>query len=88
MAKLISCDCKYKFNSTTCNSNQKRNNETCYSKCKKGHSWNLGTSICENTIYLKSIADTSVSACDKNISVTDIVSTKKANTIATNLSKN
>ena len=76
MAKLISCDCKYKFNSTTCNSNQKRNNETCYSKC-----------ICENTIYLKSIADTSVSACDKNISVTDIVSTKKANTIATNLSK-
>ena len=50
----------------------------CYSNCKKGHSWNLGTSICENTIYLKSIADTSVSACDKNISVTDIVSPKKA----------
>ena len=28
MAKLVSCDCKYKFNSTTCNSNQKHNNET------------------------------------------------------------
>ena len=28
----ISCDCKWKFNSTTCNSNQKLNNET--SQCK------------------------------------------------------
>ena len=24
MVKHISCDCKWKFNSTTCNSNQKR----------------------------------------------------------------
>ena len=30
----ISCDCKCKFNSTTCNSNQKWNNETSQFKCK------------------------------------------------------
>ena len=38
--KYISCDCKCKFNSATCNSNQKWNNKTCqcefknYRKCK------------------------------------------------------
>ena len=37
----ISCDCKYKFNSTPSNLNQKWNNKTCececknYCKCKK-----------------------------------------------------
>ena len=44
--------------------------------------------ICKNNKYLKSIADTSVIECDEVISVMDIVSTKKANTIATNLSIN
>ena len=34
MAKQISCDCKCKFNSKTCNSNQKWNNETCHCECK------------------------------------------------------
>ena len=29
MKKHISCDCKCKFNSTTCNSNRKWNNKTC-----------------------------------------------------------
>ena len=29
MTKDISCDCKCKLNSTTCNSNQKWNNKTC-----------------------------------------------------------
>ena len=48
MAKHIACNCKYKFNSTTCNSNQwnykKWNNKTCryelknYHKCKKDYS--------------------------------------------------
>ena len=44
MAKYISCDCKYKFNSTACNSNKKWNNKTCqcecknYRKCKKDYS--------------------------------------------------
>ena len=46
MTEHISCDCKCKFNSTTCNSNQKWNNKTCqcecknYRKCKKYYSWN------------------------------------------------
>ena len=29
MVKNITCDCKYKFDSATCNSNKKWNNETC-----------------------------------------------------------
>ena len=29
MTKYISCDCKFKFNSTTCNSDQEWNIETC-----------------------------------------------------------
>ena len=46
MTKHIPCDCKCKFNSTTCNSNQKWNNKTCqyecknYHKCKKDYRWN------------------------------------------------
>ena len=27
ITRHISCDCKWKFNSTTCNSNQRSNNE-------------------------------------------------------------
>ena len=34
MTEHISCDCKCKFNSTTCNSNQKWNNKTCQWECK------------------------------------------------------
>ena len=34
MTKHISCDCRLKFNSTTCNSNQKWNNKSCKCKCK------------------------------------------------------
>ena len=30
----ISCNCKYKFNSATCNSNQRWNNEKCQCECK------------------------------------------------------
>ena len=66
MTKHISCDCKCKFNSATCNSNQKWNNKTrqceCKSYCtyKKDYSWNPSTCICENSKYLKSNADTSV----------------------------
>ena len=61
MVKHISCDCKCKFNSTTCNLNQKWINKTCqcecknYRKCKKDYSWNTSTCICENSNYLKSI---------------------------------
>ena len=31
----ISCDSKWKFNSTTCNSNKKRDNDKCQCECKK-----------------------------------------------------
>ena len=41
--------------------------------------------IYENSKYLKSIADTSVIACDEIISVMAIVSTKMTDTIATNV---
>ena len=34
LVKQISCDCKWKFNSTTCNSNQIWNNETSQCECK------------------------------------------------------
>ena len=91
MRKHISGDCKCKFNSTTCNSNQKWNNKTCqcecenYRKCKKDYSCNFSTCICENSKHLKSISDTSVTECDEIVIVMDIVSTKKTNTIATNL---
>ena len=88
MAKHISCDCKCKFNSTTCNSNQKWNNKTrqceCknYRKCKKDYSWNPSKRLFDNSKYLKSIADTSVIECDEIISAMDILSTKMRNTIA------
>ena len=59
MTKHTSCDCKYKFNITTCNSNQKWNKKTCYCKCKS-YLLDPSTCICENSKYLKSIADTLV----------------------------
>ena len=63
MTKHIFCDCKCKFNGTTCNSNQKWNNQTCKCKCKncckciKDYSRNRSTCICENS---KCIVHTSV----------------------------
>ena len=66
MTEDISCDCKCKFNSTTCNSKQKWNNKTCQCECKnyrkrkKDYSWKPSICICENSKYLKSVADTSV----------------------------
>ena len=36
-----------------------------YHKWKTDHSWNSSTCICENSINLKSIADTSVTECDE-----------------------
>ena len=51
MAEHLSCDCKCKFNSTTCNSNQEWNIKSyqCgyknYCKCKKDHSWNPSASF-------------------------------------------
>ena len=91
MTKHISCDCKCKFSSTTCNSNQKWNNKKCQRECKncrtckKDYSWNPSTCICENSKYLKSNVDNSVIASDEIISVMDIVSIKVTSTIATNV---
>ena len=91
MTGHISCDCKCKFNIITCKSKQKWNNKTCqcecknYRKCKENHSWNLSTCIGENSMYLKSVADTSVTKSDEIVIFMDNLPTKKANTIATNV---
>ena len=85
----ISCDCKRKFSSTACNSKQKWNNKTCqweiknYRKWKNNYSWISSICICENSMYLKGI--TSVTKCDEVVIVMDFASTKKTNTIATNV---
>ena len=39
MTEHISCDCKCKFNSTTCKVNQKWNNKTCQCECKNYHKY-------------------------------------------------
>ena len=81
LVKHILCDCKCKYNSTTCNSNQKWNNKTgqceCknYRKYKNDYSWNPNTCACENSRYLKSIADDSKIVCNEIIYVMDIAST-------------
>ena len=91
MTEHISCDCKCKFNSATCNSNQQWNNKTCqckcknYRKCKEKYSWNPCTCICENTMYLRSVADTSVTKCDEILIVMNNLSTQRTNTITTNV---
>ena len=59
-----------------------------YHKCKKDYSWSPSRCICEGSKYLKIITDTSVSKCDEIISVMDIKSTKKTNTLVTNITKN
>ena len=90
MIEHISFDCKWKFNSTTCNSNQKWNNKTCqcecknYHKCKNDYSWIPSTCICKNSKYLKSVANTSVTECDGIVIGIDNVPTKKTNTVAIN----
>ena len=89
ITKNISCNCKCKFNSTVSNSKQKWNNKTYQDECnnyhkgKKVYSWNPTTCMCDNSNYLKSIADSSVVACDEIISVMNTVSTKRKKTIAT-----
>ena len=87
MKQHISCVCKYKCNSTTCNLNKKWNNKICqceckkYPLCKRDYSWNPNK-------YLKSTGDTSVIDFGESISVMDIVTTRMANTIGTNVTRN
>ena len=52
---------------------------------KKDYSWNPSTCICENSKCSKSVADTSFTKCDEIVIVMDIVSIKKTETIATNV---
>ena len=90
MTKHISCDCKCKFNSKTCNTKQKWSDKTCKCECKnykcgKDYNWNPSTCVCENNKYLKTIADTSVTECYEIIIVIDNVPTKKTNTITTKM---
>ena len=91
MTEHISCNYECKFNSTACHPKQKWSNKTCqcecknYCKCKENFSWNLSTCISENSKYLKNVSNTSVTKCDEIRIVMDIVSTKKTNTIATNV---
>ena len=54
-------------------------------KVKKDYSLNPSTCICENSKYLKSVFDTSVTKCDKIVFVTINLSTKKTNAITTNV---
>ena len=67
LIKYISCDYKWKFSTTTCNSDQKWNNDKCQCECEKYLTCkkNYSTCICENSRYLKSIADDSVIECEK-----------------------
>ena len=94
MTENISCNFKCKFNKATCSSKQKQNNKTyqcefkIYRKYNKDYSWNLSRYICENSKYFKSVADTSMIACEENITDMDIESKKKAKAIATNVSIN
>ena len=61
LVKHISCYCKCKADSGTCNSNQKWNDDKfqckCkkYCVCKKAYSWNPRTSISKQSMYLKII---------------------------------
>ena len=55
---------------------------------KKNYNCHPSTCICENSKYLKSIADNSVIKCDEIISAMDIESIKMTNTIRTNASIN
>ena len=87
MTKHNSWNCKCKLNSK-CNWNKKWNYITCQCQCRNCHSWNPTTCICENSIYLRSIADTSVIECDEIASAMDIASTKMTNTMAAHVSIN
>ena len=91
MAEHISCDCKCKFNMTICNANQNWNNKYAnvnakiIANTKKVIDGNPSTCICENNRYLKRY-------CwyfrDEIVIAMDIISTKKQNTIATNVTSN
>ena len=92
MTEHIQCDCKCKFNSSsTCSSKQKSNNKICqcecknFCKCEKDYGLNSSTFIYENSKYLNSVADTSVTKCDEIVILVNNVLTKKTNAITINV---
>ena len=52
---------------------------------EKHYSWNPSICICENSKYLKSVVDTSVTKCDTIVIVLNNLSTKKTKSITTNV---
>ena len=88
MKKHISRGCKYKFNSSICNSKQKWINKTCQwdykncQKCKKDFSWSPSAGICENSKYLKSIGYNLGTECAAVVITRNNLSTKKITSIA------
>ena len=78
LEKHISCDHKYKFDSSKCNSNQKWNNKMCRYECKnsikqhmcgKDYVWNPSTCPWKIDKYLKNIISDSVVIHDETIDV-------------------
>ena len=54
-----------------------------YHKYKENYSLNPSTCIYENSKYLESVADTSVTECDEIVTVMNNLSTKETNTTFT-----
>ena len=51
------------------------------------NNWNHSSCICEYNKYSKSVVDISVAECDEIVIVMNNLSTKKTNTIATNVTR-
>ena len=79
MTEHISCDCKCKFNSATCNSKQNgiikyvNVNAKNFYKCEKGYSWNLFI-LDEIVIVMKNLSTEKI-----NIIATNVTSTASIN---------
>ena len=92
LTKVISCNCKCKFDGKKYNSNQKCNNDKCQCECKKhrickkDYTWSLSTCSWENKKKLASITDDSVITCDEIIDA-EITNNEKTKTISTNFNK-
>ena len=87
MTEHISCDYKCKFNSTTCDSIKNgiikhvNVNVKAIISVKKV----IVGILAQNSKYLKSVADTSVTECDEIVIVMNNLSIKKTHTITTNV---
>ena len=83
MTEHFSFDCKCKFNSTRSTSKHKWNNKTYQCECKNYHKYEKGYSlnpiacICENSNYLKSAVDNSVTKSDEILIAMNNSSTKR-----------